>query len=45
MEDFDMFKGLPEKTYFPIVWFESKYQVPDSLASSVSLNRNALPKT
>jgi len=27
-----MFKNVPAKTFFPVIWFESKFELIDSLA-------------
>ena len=37
IDEVDLFKDVPAKTFFPVVWFESKFELADSLACQVRI--------
>ena len=37
MKDVDLFKRVPSRTFFPVIWFESQFDLADSLAGQMWL--------
>lgn len=37
LNDVDLFKHVPRRTFFPVIWFESKFDLADSLAGQMWL--------
>ncbi len=35
LPDVDLFKHVPSRTFFPVIWFESKFDLADSLVSQM----------
>jgi len=37
IDEIDLFKAVPTRTFFPVVWFESKFELDESLACQVRI--------
>jgi hypothetical protein len=37
MDEIDLFKNVPKRTFFPVIWFESKFVLAESLVFQVFL--------
>ena len=35
MSDVDLFKHVPSRTFFPVIWFESRFDLADSLVGQM----------
>ena len=43
LNDVDLFKHVPRRTFFPVIWFESKFDLADSLDGQMWLDEVLVP--